>query len=107
MKKEAYLINTARGGIINEEDLVEVLENKDIRGVAVDVFAKEPPPTDHPFFRFEQVVATPHIGGISEEAAKKTSVTIAQNLISALEGKEVPTIVNRESLSSAIWNGTS
>ncbi|RNF40211.1 NAD(P)-dependent oxidoreductase [Planococcus salinus] len=98
MKKNSYLINTARGGIINESDLVEVLENGSIKGAAMDVFAKEPPPADHPFFKFEQVTVTPHIGGISEEAARKTSVTIAQNLVSALEGKEVPTIVNRESI---------
>ncbi|RLQ90203.1 hydroxyacid dehydrogenase [Planomicrobium sp. Y74] len=98
MKKEAILVNTARGGLINEEDLIEVLENGDIIGAGLDVFTQEPPPKDHPFFRLKQVVATPHIGGISMEAAKKTSVTIARNLVSALDGNDVPTIVNGGSL---------
>lgn len=98
MKKDAVLVNTARGGLINEKDLIEVLENGAIMGAALDVFAQEPPPKDHPFFQLKQVVVTPHIGGISEEAAKKTSVTIARNLVSALDGRDVPTIVNSERL---------
>lgn len=98
MKKDAVLVNTARGGLINEMDLVEVLENGSIRGVGVDVFTQEPPAKDHPFFKLKQVVATPHIGGISEEAARITSVTIARNLVSALDGRKVSTIVNGEGL---------
>lgn len=94
MKKDAVLINTARGGLINEKDLIEVLENGGIMGAGLDVFTQEPPPKDHPFFKLKQVVATPHIGGISKEAAKKTSVTIARNLVTALDGRDVATIVN-------------
>ena len=98
MKKDAVLVNTARGGLINEKDLIEVLENGGIMGAALDVFTQEPPPKDHPFLKLKQVVATPHIGGISKEAAQKTSVTIARNLVSALDGRDVPTIVNSERL---------
>ncbi len=98
MKKDAVLVNTARGGLINEKDLIEVLENGGIMGAALDVFTQEPPPKDHPFFKLKQVVATPHIGGISREAAKETSVTIALNLVSALDGGDVETIVNGERL---------
>ena len=94
MKKDAVLINTARGGLINEKDLIEVLEKGDIMGAGLDVFTQEPPPKDHPFFKLKQVVTTPHIGGISKEAAKKTSVTIARNLVTALDGRDVATIVN-------------
>lgn len=102
MKKDSVLVNTARGGLINENDLIEVLNRGGIMGAAVDVYTQEPPPKDHPFFSLQQVVATPHIGGISKEAAKKTSVTIAENLISALEGKDVPTIINKEGLSRVV-----
>lgn len=104
MKKEAVLVNTARGGLINEIDLIEVLENGKIRGAGLDVFAQEPPPVDHPFLKLKQIVMTPHIGGISKEAALKTSVTIAQNLVDTLEGKNVDTIVNRESLKLKIYS---
>src|SRR5699024_9072492 len=65
MKSEAVLINTARGGIINEEDLVSAIENKQIRAAGVDVFRIEPAPADHPFLGVEEITKTPHIGGIS------------------------------------------
>jgi D-3-phosphoglycerate dehydrogenase len=100
MKPEAVLINTARGGVINEEDIVEALKSKQIRAAGVDVFRKEPAPADHPFLGMEEIIKTPHIGGISLEAAKETSTTIASNLIKAVEGEKLPTIVNWDALSS-------
>ncbi|MFA1821486.1 hydroxyacid dehydrogenase [Virgibacillus oceani] len=99
MKPEAVLINTARGGVINEEDLVEALKNKQIHAAGVDVFRKEPAPADHPFLGMEEITKTPHIGGISLEAARQTSVTIAANLIKAIEGEKISTIVNWGDLS--------
>lgn len=98
MKPEAVLINTARGGIINEEDLVEALKNKTIHAAGVDVFRNEPAPPDHPFIGVKEITKTPHIGGISLEAAIETSVTIAVNLIKAVEGEKVETIVNWDDL---------
>jgi D-3-phosphoglycerate dehydrogenase len=98
MKPDAILINTARGGVINEEDLVDAIKNKQIRAAGVDVFRVEPAPKDHPFLGVEEIIKTPHIGGISLEAAKETSTTIATNLVKAIEGEALPTIVNLEEL---------
>ncbi|MGJ9459700.1 NAD(P)-dependent oxidoreductase [Oceanobacillus sp. CF4.6] len=99
MKPSAVLINTARGGIINENDLVEALKNKKFLRAGVDVFRMEPP-SDHPFFDLEEMILTPHVGGISLEAAKATSVIIAENLVKVLHGEELPTIANKEQLTS-------
>ncbi len=99
MKEDAVLINTARGGVVNEEDLVDALNNKQFKAAGVDVFRKEPAPPDHPFLKVEEITKTPHIGGISLEAARNTSITIASNLVKAIEGEKLPTIVNWEELS--------
>ncbi|MEW9501503.1 hydroxyacid dehydrogenase [Jeotgalibacillus marinus] len=98
MKPSAVFINTARGGIINEEDLVAALKSGKIFRAGIDVFTIEPPPSDHPFFDLEEVIVTPHIGGISLEAAKATSVIIAENLVKAINGEQLMTIANREQL---------
>lgn len=94
MKSSAVLINTSRGGVINEGDLVEALKNKTILRAALDVFSIEPPAGDHPFYGMSEITMTPHIGGISIEAAKKTSVVIAENLIKAIHGEELSVIAN-------------
>lgn len=98
MKPTAVLINTSRGGILHEEDLVEALKNRSFLRAAVDVFAVEPPPKDHPFFGVTEITMTPHIGGISREAAKHTSVVIAENLIKSIRGEDLPVIANAEKL---------
>ncbi|SEP24929.1 2-hydroxyacid dehydrogenase [Propionispora vibrioides] len=63
MKKNAVVINSARSGLINEQDLIEALQQKLIAGAAVDVFEKEPLPEDHPYLTLENVTITPHIAG--------------------------------------------
>lgn len=98
MKEDAVLINTARGGVINEEDLVEALKEGKIRAAGVDVYRVEPAPADHPFIGVENITKTPHMGGISIEAAQQTSWTVATNLIKAVKGEDVPTTVNKEAL---------
>ncbi|MBD7908443.1 NAD(P)-dependent oxidoreductase [Sporosarcina gallistercoris] len=100
MKPSAVLINTSRGGIIHEEDLVEALKNRTFLRAAVDVFAVEPPAENHPFYGMNEITMTPHIGGISIEAAKMTSVAIAENLIKAISGEELSVIANAEKLLS-------
>ena len=63
MKKSAVVINSARSGLINEQDLIEALIEKRIAGAAVDVFDQEPLPEDHPYLQLDNVTITPHIAG--------------------------------------------
>jgi phosphoglycerate dehydrogenase-like enzyme len=67
MKSTAYLINTSRGPLIREVDLIEILRERKIRGAALDVFDTEPLNPDHPFRKLDNVLATPHIGFVTEE----------------------------------------
>jgi phosphoglycerate dehydrogenase-like enzyme len=67
MKSTAYLINTSRGPLIKEADLIEILQEKKIKGAALDVYDTEPLNPDHPFRKLENVLATPHIGFVTEE----------------------------------------
>lgn len=98
MKKTAFLINTARGGVVNEADLVRALKEQLLLGAGIDVFTKEPPPKDHPFFQLEQVVVSPHMGGISLEASRKSTITIAENLFKAINGEIIEEIANKQVL---------
>ena len=89
MKKSAFLINTARGKIINESDLIEALKTRTIAGAAVDVFEKEPIGKSHELTKLENVVLVPHIGSSTAETRKKMAQITIQNLIAGLEGKEM------------------
>ena len=85
MKPTAYLINTARGGIVNEEALLEALNEGRIAGAGIDVF-KEEPALDHPLAKHPKVVATPHIGASTVEAQKNAAIEIAEKIIEFLGG---------------------
>lgn len=89
MKKGAFLVNTARGKIIDEIDLVKALKTKAIAGAAIDVFEKEPIGKKHELTKFENVILAPHIGSSSAETRKKMAQITIQNLISGLEGKKM------------------
>jgi phosphoglycerate dehydrogenase-like enzyme len=67
MKPTSYLVNTARGPIVDENALLETLSERKIAGAAVDVFSVEPLPTDHPFRKLDNIVLTPHLGYVTEE----------------------------------------
>ena len=84
MKSQAFLINTARGSIIKEEDLVKALKNGLIKGAALDVYEKEPP-TNTELLSLENVVLTPHIGSQTKEAQVNAALTIADKVISLLK----------------------
>jgi phosphoglycerate dehydrogenase-like enzyme len=70
MKPTARLINTSRGPIVEEQALISVLKNKQIAGVAIDVFDVEPLPPDHPFRALDNILATPHIAYVSQDLYK-------------------------------------
>ncbi|GAB4314596.1 glyoxylate reductase [Pseudothermotoga elfii] len=97
MKKEAYLINTARGPVIDEKALVKALKNKWIRGAALDVFEKEPQ-IEPELLELDNVILTPHIGSASYTTRTKMSVMAAENLVKALYGEIPPNLVNTEVL---------
>ncbi|WP_300345471.1 phosphoglycerate dehydrogenase [Nesterenkonia sp.] len=93
MKSSAYVVNVARGGLIDEDALEKALEAGEIAGAAVDVFATEPT-VDLPFFARENVVVTPHLGASTHEAQEKAGVSVARSVRLALDGELVPDAVN-------------
>lgn len=93
MKEGARLVNTARGGIIDEDALAKALEDGRLAGAALDVFAAEPT-IDSPLFAFDQVVVTPHLGASTTEAQDKAGSAIAEMVRLALSGEFVPYAVN-------------
>lgn len=85
MKPTAYLINTARGGLIDEAALYKALVEKQIAGAALDVFVEEPP-LGSPLLNLENLVVTPHIGAHTQEAIERMGVMAAQNVVLTLQG---------------------
>jgi len=93
MKDNVVLINCARGGIINEQDLVDAVKSGKVFAAGVDVFMKEPPGA-HPFFDVENLFVTPHIGANTEEGQKGVAVIIAEQVCEALHGRSYQNAVN-------------
>ena len=94
MKEGARIVNTSRGGIVDERALVNALRDGKLGGAALDVFAEEPVPRAHPLLVYESVVATPHLGAATTEAQDKAGTTIAEMVLLALRGEFVPYAVN-------------
>ena len=93
MKPGARLVNTARGGIVDEVALAKAVEAGHLAGAALDVFVEEPT-TQSPLFGLDEVVVTPHLGASTAEAQDKASLAIAEQLVLALSGQFVPNAVN-------------
>ncbi|GGH58955.1 D-3-phosphoglycerate dehydrogenase [Rothia aerolata] len=93
MKKTAFVVNVARGGLIDEADLNDALRAGEIAGAAVDVFVKEPA-KNVPFVELPNVVTTPHLGASTAEAQEKAGISVAKSVRLALEGDLVPDAVN-------------
>lgn len=93
MKKTSYLINTARGGIVDESALFAALKNKRIAGAALDVFSQEPP-NELPFIELDNVILTPHIGAHSRDAITRMSMIAAQNIIDIIINRKFENCVN-------------
>jgi D-3-phosphoglycerate dehydrogenase len=99
MKRSAYLVNTARGAIVDGKALREALQRKRIAGAALDVFDKEPLERSDPLLKLENVILTPHIGAYTMEAIRKMDVMVAEDVGRALEGKIPQHVANTEVLS--------
>lgn len=98
MKPTAYIINTARGGVVDEDALVGALTAGKIAGAALDVFEKEPVSLDNPLLKMKNVVLAPHLASGSIESRTAMAVLAANNLVAALKGETPPNLVNREVL---------
>ena len=101
MKSNAFVINTARGGVVDETALVSALRSNAIAGAGVDVFVGEPaPPTsDNPLFSFDNVIVSPHSAGVTQESLKRTAIEMIQNVLDVFDGTIDPAaVVNREVL---------
>src|ERR1700761_489976 len=96
MQNHAYFITTARGFIHDEAALADALRNKQIAGAGLDVWAKEPPPPDHPLLQFDNVLASPHTAGVTKEARENMGRIAAEQVLDALDGKRPPRIINPE-----------
>ena len=86
MKKGAFLVNTARGGIINEPDLHAALTRGHIAGAGLDVFEEEPTPADNPLLKLKNVISSPHMAGVTVEAVAAMAVATSRNILSVLDG---------------------
>jgi len=95
MKSTAFVINAARGGVLDETALFDALKSGKIAGAGLDVYASEPC-TDSPLFGLDNVVATPHLGASTEEAQEKAGVAVAESVVAAFAGNEVPGAVNAD-----------
>ncbi len=93
MKKGAILVNCARGGVLDEEALLQALNDEQLAGAALDVFAQEPP-SDYALMRHPKVVVTPHIGAQTREAQERIATQTAKMVLAALEGSLTITAVN-------------
>jgi phosphoglycerate dehydrogenase-like enzyme len=98
MKPTAYLVNTARGGIVNQKDLYHALKSGVIRGAGIDVFEVEPPPADEPLFTLENVIVSPHANSLTEECWRDIGRHVCRNLVRIVRGEAPEYVVNAEVL---------
>lgn len=89
MKPSALLINTARGEVVDEAALIEALGAGRIAGAGLDSFAPEPPAQDNPLWKTPNVIVSPHVAGVTEEARREVSIVTVRNVLAVLNGEEV------------------
>jgi phosphoglycerate dehydrogenase-like enzyme len=93
MKPTAYFINCCRGGVVDEEALVETLKNHRIAGAGLDVFVYEPIPYDHPLLSLDNVTLTPHIAGGKGNAAERQIYTVLENIQKYLKNEPLKNLI--------------
>jgi D-3-phosphoglycerate dehydrogenase len=107
MKSDAFLINTSRGGVLDEEALFQCLREKKIAGAGLDVFAQEPLDKDNPIKKLDNVILTPHTAALTRECVIRLATEAAKAIIEVLHGKRPQGIVNPEVLTHPRWQGFS
>jgi D-3-phosphoglycerate dehydrogenase len=103
MKKSAFLINCARGGVVDEDALLEALREKRIAGAALDVLAAEPPPADSPLLKLDNVLLTPHSAALTQEASIRMASEAAQAVVDYFTNKAPKDVVNRKDLKRLVY----
>lgn len=98
LKASAFLINSSRGGIVDEAALYDYLVKGKIAGAAMDVFGQEPPSADHPLLRLDNFIATPHIAGMTVEAMRRMAITLAEEILRVFRGEKPKYPVNPQVL---------
>ena len=99
MKGTAYVVNTARGGIVDEAALVDALKRRLIAGAAIDAFEVEPATADNPMFALDNILVSPHSAGVTEESMFRMGASCARNVVDCFDGKLDPAnVINREVL---------
>ena len=95
MRRSAWFINIGRGAIVSLDDLVQALETKQIAGAALDVFEQEPLPVEHPLWKFENVIITPHVAGYSPRIAERHLGVLVENVRRFVAGEPLENVVNK------------
>jgi D-3-phosphoglycerate dehydrogenase len=98
MMPGAFLINTSRGGIIDEAALAEALSSGTIAGAALDVFEDEPPKPDNPLLKVQNIILTPHSAALTKESSRRMAMHAAQGVADVLEGKTPQWVFNRDKI---------
>ncbi len=101
IKKTCILVNTSRGGIINEQDLIWALTNKEIYGAGIDVYEQEPPNNNDPLFKLDNIILTPHIAGLTLECRKRMAIETCENVLHYLSDRsklKVTNIINGKNI---------
>ncbi len=96
MRSDAFLINTARGQVLQTQALVKALREGWIAGAAVDVFDPEPPPPDSALYQLDNLILSPHVGGLTVEARRELALSAASQILQVLRGERPTNLVNPE-----------
>ena len=105
MKPEAFLVNTSRGGILDEQALIQCLKEKKIAGAGLDVFAQEPLEKDNLLKELDNVILTPHTAALTQECVIRLAVEAVQATLDVFKGKKPDGMVNPEVLIQPRWQG--
>ncbi|MDR3561956.1 MAG: NAD(P)-dependent oxidoreductase, partial [Negativicutes bacterium] len=103
MKPDAVLINCARGGVVDEQALALALKNNEIHSAGLDVFASEPVKADNPWVELDNVIITPHMAGLTKEAASGVATMAAEGVLAVINGEKWPHVANPKVYDHPRW----